>query len=345
MISKDILFLHLEDMPSVRDILKKHLVKMGFTVPPLEAGTVAEAQKLVEQNSFGGKKINFIISDWNLPDDTGLCFLKKVRTYEEFNQVPFIMATTENEITYMLDAINSGCTNYIVKPWDFNDLHEKIESSEGWKYTPPGHIKQIKAGAAKSNAVKSNADSSTVSSSTNISSTVSSTTVSTTNVSSTVNSSNVKGKATIIADTDVNKGKEVIKEKNIESDSTLDNKNHIKAPVKAGALAAGIRKNTISANNNLNKNLNPTDNSASQETSVSNSGDGSNVAVISTAKEETHSMDNISASMLKNNGRTGGARVMVKARPTIPPVVKKVTTPNGRTESWWTSILKILHLR
>ncbi|MBF0205655.1 MAG: response regulator [Oligoflexia bacterium] len=140
----DTIFLHLEDMPTMRDLLRSDLKKIGFTRAPIEAENVQQALNFVYNNANTIEKIQFIISDWNLPDDTGLTFLKKVREIEEFNTVPFIMATNENEITHMLDAINAGCTNYIIKPWEAKDLKEKIESSWGTVFSPPGSLKQKK---------------------------------------------------------------------------------------------------------------------------------------------------------------------------------------------------------
>ncbi|MBF0314542.1 MAG: response regulator [Oligoflexia bacterium] len=143
MIPKDTLFLHLEDMTAIRELFKKDLIALGIETPPLEAENVAMAFKLVQENVNSNKKIQFIVSDWNLPDDTGLNFLKRIRQFQEFNSVPFVMATTENEITYMLDAINAGCSNYVVKPWNFNDFKEKIENSWGSKYAPPAGQQQM----------------------------------------------------------------------------------------------------------------------------------------------------------------------------------------------------------
>ena len=105
-------------------MMKSHLKEMGFTTPPFEAACVQEALKLVQEKK---SLIKFIISDWNLPDGTGLEFLKKVRSLREFDKVPFMMVTSENDINHMLEAVTAGSNNYLVKPWNPADLKDKIQ--------------------------------------------------------------------------------------------------------------------------------------------------------------------------------------------------------------------------
>ncbi|MBF0298065.1 MAG: response regulator [Oligoflexia bacterium] len=143
-IPKSIQFLHLDDIESIREMMKAHLSELGFTYPPIEAASVAEVLKIIENYNNLPRKFEFIISDWNLGDDTGLTFLKKFREIEDFNKIPFLMVTTENDINFMLEAINFGCSNYMVKPWLKNDLEDKIESSWDMVFTPPASLKQKK---------------------------------------------------------------------------------------------------------------------------------------------------------------------------------------------------------
>lgn len=127
---KTVQFLIIDDISAIRDMLKQHLKELGYTGIPHEAASIGEANTLVEKSISGEiPKIEYILSDWNLPDDTGLTFLKKVRGISHFDSVPHIMITTENEITHMLDAVAAGSNNYVVKPWTKEELGEKIDSS------------------------------------------------------------------------------------------------------------------------------------------------------------------------------------------------------------------------
>lgn len=117
----DVNFLHLEDMESFRLQMGKDLRELGIQGKIFEAPDVATALKLCQAEVIG-----FIISDWNLPDGTGLEFLKKIRATKKFANTPFLMCTTMDELKYLLDAISSGANDYIVKPWDIGELKKKI---------------------------------------------------------------------------------------------------------------------------------------------------------------------------------------------------------------------------
>lgn len=121
-------FLLADDISAIREMLKLHLKEMGFTTKPVEVDTVAKAIDFLSKQSTASsdEKIDFILCDWNFPDGIGLEVLKQVRANPYFNNTPFVMVTTQNEINYILDAINHGCNNYVTKPWTLKDLQEKI---------------------------------------------------------------------------------------------------------------------------------------------------------------------------------------------------------------------------
>lgn len=126
-VPNDIRFLILDDVASIRNMLIVQLQQMGQIFPPMEAETVQQALKMLESTQGTPKSIQFILSDWNLPDDTGLSFLKKVRANSTLDNVPFLMITTEDSISNMIDAVNAGATNYMVKPWEYEDFCTKVQ--------------------------------------------------------------------------------------------------------------------------------------------------------------------------------------------------------------------------
>ncbi|PIP94888.1 MAG: hypothetical protein COW00_14415 [Bdellovibrio sp. CG12_big_fil_rev_8_21_14_0_65_39_13] len=71
---------------------------------------------------------DFIISDWNLPDGTGMDVLKHVRQKKNYAKTPFLMCTTMDEVENILTAITAGATEYIVKPWEFEELKTKLST-------------------------------------------------------------------------------------------------------------------------------------------------------------------------------------------------------------------------
>ncbi len=123
LIPEDIIILHLEDMPDIRQTMRKHFEDIGIPNKVVEAECVKDAISLLNEHQIG-----FIISDWNLPDGTGFEFLKKLRATKKFSKVPFLMCTTMDEVEDMINAINEGANEYLVKPWKRVELLEKLNS-------------------------------------------------------------------------------------------------------------------------------------------------------------------------------------------------------------------------
>jgi CheY-like chemotaxis protein len=79
--------------------------------------------------------LSFIISDWNLPDGTGIEFLKHIRKMPKFKNIPFVMCTTLSEIGNILDAINNGANEFITKTWSVDELKECLITLIGFNLT------------------------------------------------------------------------------------------------------------------------------------------------------------------------------------------------------------------
>ena len=121
LIPKGLSFLVLEDTQTMREAVVQQLKKMGFVGNIFEAEKVSEAQEIMNS-----EKIDFIVSDWNLPDGTGFEFLKDIRSKTQFEDIPFLMVTTENGIKEVIDAIKEGASNYLIKPWEEVSFIEKL---------------------------------------------------------------------------------------------------------------------------------------------------------------------------------------------------------------------------
>lgn len=118
----NITYLLIEDMDSIRVQMRNDLRQLGVTGTILEAACIADAVKIIQT-----EKIQFIICDWNLPDGTGLNLLIKFRAVKAYATIPFVMCTTMNEIGNILEAIKAGANEYIVKPWQIDELQKKIK--------------------------------------------------------------------------------------------------------------------------------------------------------------------------------------------------------------------------
>jgi len=74
------------------------------------------------------KKYGLVISDWNMEPMTGYDLLKQVRADPSFGGTPFIMVTAESKTENVIAAKQAGVNNYIVKPFNAQTLHNKIQS-------------------------------------------------------------------------------------------------------------------------------------------------------------------------------------------------------------------------
>jgi len=114
-----------DDFPTMRRIVTTLLRQNGFRIF-IEAEDGQEGYKVLKENP----DINFIVSDWNMPNMTGLEFLKTVRADPQFKDLPFLMVTAEAEKENIIAAVKSGVSNYVVKPFTAATLKEKLDKIE-----------------------------------------------------------------------------------------------------------------------------------------------------------------------------------------------------------------------
>ena len=110
-----------DDFSTMRRIIKNILRQLGFTnVVEADDGTTA-------WDVLNKDKIEFIISDWNMPQMTGIDLLRKVRASEEFGDLPFLMVTAEAQQENIIEAVQAKVSNYIVKPFTAETMKQKID--------------------------------------------------------------------------------------------------------------------------------------------------------------------------------------------------------------------------
>lgn len=110
-----------DDFSTMRRIVKNILKQLGYlNITEADDGTTA-------LEVLRREKINFIISDWNMPQMSGLELLKAVRSSEEWKEIPFLMVTAEGQKDHVIEAVKHRVNNYIVKPFTPEVLSEKIK--------------------------------------------------------------------------------------------------------------------------------------------------------------------------------------------------------------------------
>lgn len=117
-----------DDMPSIRDLVKTQLRNMGFkNVTEAEDGLAA--LELLAKKYEEGYPYNLVISDWNMPRMKGLELLVKVRASVDYKNVPFVLLTSESERDQVTEAVMAGVSQYIVKPFSPKSFEDKLKAA------------------------------------------------------------------------------------------------------------------------------------------------------------------------------------------------------------------------
>ncbi len=119
--NKNMRVLVVDDFSTMRKILKNILRQLGFE-NIVEADDGTTAWEVLNKDN-----IEFIVSDWNMPQMTGMELLRKVRGSEEYADIPFLMVTAEAQQENIIEAVQAKVSNYIVKPFTPETLGEKID--------------------------------------------------------------------------------------------------------------------------------------------------------------------------------------------------------------------------
>ena len=124
-LNKNMKILVVDDFSTMRRIIKNILRQLGFN-NIVEADDGTSAVGILER-----EKVDLIISDWNMPNMTGIEFLRHVRSTDETKEIPFLMVTAEAQQENIIEAVKAKVSNYIVKPFTADTLNEKLEKIFG----------------------------------------------------------------------------------------------------------------------------------------------------------------------------------------------------------------------
>lgn len=110
-----------DDSRIMRNIVKNTFAGINIPCQFVEAANGREALYLLEKN-----EIHLVLLDWNMPELSGLDFLKKIRAVEKYKHLPVIMVTSEAARYNVIEALKNGATDYIIKPVNEKNFREKI---------------------------------------------------------------------------------------------------------------------------------------------------------------------------------------------------------------------------
>ncbi|TCV94170.1 response regulator receiver protein [Luteibacter rhizovicinus] len=112
-----------DDFSTMRRIVRNLLVELGFTnglIQEAEDGTAA----LV---SLRAQAFDLVVTDWNMPNMTGIDLLRAIRADAKLKSIPVLMVTAENNRDQIIAAAQSGVNGYVVKPFTAVTLKEKLD--------------------------------------------------------------------------------------------------------------------------------------------------------------------------------------------------------------------------
>jgi len=112
-----------DDFATMRKIIKNVLKQINIE-NVIEAENGKHALEVLKK-----EPVDLIISDWIMPEMTGIDFLKACKEDESIKGIPFLMVTAEAQKDNIMEAIKAGVDNYIVKPFTPEKLQGAIDKA------------------------------------------------------------------------------------------------------------------------------------------------------------------------------------------------------------------------
>ena len=121
MVDANMKFLVVDDFSTMRRIVRNLLKELGFI-------NVQEAEDGIDGlNKLRAEKFDFVVSDWNMPNMTGIDMLRAIRADASLKHLPVLMVTAEAKRENIIEAAQAGASGYVVKPFTSATLDEKLK--------------------------------------------------------------------------------------------------------------------------------------------------------------------------------------------------------------------------
>jgi DNA-binding response OmpR family regulator len=111
-----------DDEPDIVEVIQDRLEAYGFTV--ITAGTGLEALKKLSMEKFDG-----VFLDVKMPEMGGIEALEEIRKRD--TQIPIIIITSSSTREAAIDAVAKGANEYILKPFEWEELKAKVQKVLG----------------------------------------------------------------------------------------------------------------------------------------------------------------------------------------------------------------------
>lgn len=116
----------IDDHMIIRQVVEQNLKNMGFA----DIDTAGSAAEALERMAVRNYDIIFV--DWIMPGKSGYALMQECREERKFDDVAFVMVTSESDERHMIEALKAGATSYIIKPVLSNVFSEKVKKVLDW---------------------------------------------------------------------------------------------------------------------------------------------------------------------------------------------------------------------
>ena len=111
-----------DDFSTMRRIVRNLLKELGFANAHEAEDGVEALNKLRGEGNY-----EFVVSDWNMPNMTGIELLRAIRADAALKHLPVLMVTAEAKRENIIEAAQAGASGYVVKPFTAATLDEKLK--------------------------------------------------------------------------------------------------------------------------------------------------------------------------------------------------------------------------
>jgi two-component system chemotaxis response regulator CheY len=114
-----------EDSKEDRSLIKYHLKKCGLQ----NIAEVSDGKSALELLQV--EKVDLIIADRYMPEMDGLSFFKKLQEDKALAKIPFLLITAEYNSDKVVETLELGIRDYLIKPYDPVIMVDKIKRMLG----------------------------------------------------------------------------------------------------------------------------------------------------------------------------------------------------------------------
>ena len=109
----------IEDSLELAEALATAFARRGIAAD--RAASAGDAELMLQAAHYAAA-----ILDLSLPDEDGLAVLRRLRARED--TLPVLILTARGSVQQRIDGLNSGADDYLVKPFDFDELQARLDA-------------------------------------------------------------------------------------------------------------------------------------------------------------------------------------------------------------------------